>query len=124
MQFWNRQNSLSKIEYFGIEMNNPSDLELAFHERMQRIHEQARTECGYSATRFIQMVMEHGGLQAAKLLLSAKGYSQGLTRLWEEKRLDISMEATVLKEPWCELFTEDELAIAKKKLTELGFFNE
>jgi hypothetical protein len=102
-------------------MNDLKNLELAFHERMRQIHEQARTECDYKATRFIQMVNADGGLQTAKKLLASKGYSEGLTRLWEEKRLDISMEATVLKDPWCDLFTEEELSIARKKLEELGY---
>ncbi|NOY00428.1 MAG: hypothetical protein GXP30_11940, partial [Verrucomicrobia bacterium] len=74
-------------------------------------------------TRFINMVNANGGLQTAKKLLAANGYSEGLTRLWEEKRLDISMEATVLTEPWCKLFTERELAVARTKLEQLGFFS-
>ena len=102
-------------------MNVPSDLELAFHERMRQIYNQAKTECGYTATRFLQMVNADGGLKAARKLLASGGYSEGLTRLWEEKRLDISMEATVLSEPWCQLFTEQELSIARKKLEELGY---
>lgn len=102
-------------------MGRPSKLELAFHERMQQIHEQARSECNYSASRFIQMVNTEGGLLTAKKLLSASGYSEGLTRLWEEKRLDISMEATILQEPWRQLFTDEELATARKKLEALGY---
>ena len=103
-------------------MPEPSRLDLAFHERMRQIYDQAKGECGYTATRFLQMINAHGGLEAAKKLLRSDAYSEGLTRLWEEKRLDISMEATVLQEPWRQLFTEQELATAKKKLTELGFF--
>lgn len=102
-------------------MSTPSDLEIAFHQRMRQIYDQAKNECGYTATRFMQMVNADGGLEAAKKLLSAGGYSEGLTRLWEEKRLDISMEATVLQDPWRQLFTESELAIARKKLEELGY---
>jgi len=102
-------------------MNTLSKLEMAFHERMRQIYDQAKNECGYTANRFLQMVNADGGLKAAKKLLSARGYSEGLTRLWEEKRLDISMEATVLHEPWSELFTEQELSIASKKLAELGY---
>ena len=67
------------------------------------------------------MVIDRGGLDAAKMLLGSGGYSEGLTRLWEEKRLDISMEATVLQDPWRELFTEEELSVAKQKLEELGY---
>ena len=102
-------------------MEAPSDLEIAFDERMRQIYEQASNECDYRATRFLQLVVTDGGLLAAKKLLGSKGYSEGLTRLWEEKRLDISMEATILQDPWSGLFTDEELGIARKKLNELGF---
>lgn len=102
-------------------MSVKDDLELQFHERMIQVYEQAKSECGYNASRFHNMVANQGGLQAAKTLLNSSSYSEGLTRLWEEKRLDISMEATVLKEPWRELFTAQELATARRKLAELGY---
>ena len=99
-------------------------LVLKFHERMRQIHEQAWTECNYKATRFIQMVESQGGLETAKKLLASKGYSEGLTRLWEEKRLDISMEATVVEEPWCALFSTEELQVARNKLRDLGYLRK
>jgi hypothetical protein len=101
-------------------MNTPDNLEIQFHQRMIQIYAQAKSECGYTATRFHNMVANQGGLQAAKALLNSNTYSEGLTRLWEEKRLDISMEATVLKQPWRELFTDEELSTAKEKLKALG----
>jgi len=60
-------------------------------------------------------------LQAAKSLLHAEGYSEGLTALWELGRLDITMEAVVIQQPWCELFTDEELATARTRLQELGY---
>ncbi len=102
-------------------MNEPGKLELAFHQRMRQVYEQAQTECGYTATRFLQMVADQGGVQAAKQLLTTEGYSEGLTRLWEEGRLDISVEAAVLEDQWRDLFTEEELATASRRLEELGF---
>lgn len=98
-----------------------SDLELQFHERMRQVYDQAKEECGYTATRFIQMLNEQGGLMTAKRLINSPNYSEGLTRLWELKRLDISMEATVLQQPWRELFSEEELEKASDKLKKLGF---
>jgi hypothetical protein len=97
------------------------DLESAFHKEMLEIYERAKTECNYVATRFRQMVGEVGGLVAAKRLLASEGYSEGLTRLWEEGRLDISMEALVIRDPWRKLFTVEELEIARRRLTELGY---
>jgi hypothetical protein len=58
------------------------------------------------------MVEEYGGVMAARNLLR-KGISDGLERLAREGRLDISMEALVLKEPWSELFSEEEKALAR-----------
>jgi hypothetical protein len=61
-------------------------------------------------------------LAAAKTLLLSEEYSVGLTRLWEARRLDLSMEALVLKEPRCRLFTEDELKVARNRLAKLGYY--
>ena len=97
------------------------DLKRQFHNVMLSIYERAKSECNYNATRFLQMVNEQGGLKAAKTLLNSPGLSEGLIALWERKRLDISMEATILKEPWNTLFTKEELEIAKKRLEELGY---
>jgi len=102
-------------------MDELSDVELAFHQRMRRAYDQARSECNYTASRFLQLVTDHGGVQAAKQLLGTEGYSEGLTRLWEEGRLDISVEAAVLEDQWRNLFTKEELATASKRLEQLGF---
>lgn len=92
-----------------------------FHARMLAIHEQAARECNYKATRFLQLVQRIGGVAAAKQLLHGRQHSEGLTRLWQEKRLDISMEAAVLEMPWRALFTEEDLAIARQRLSALGY---
>jgi len=96
-------------------------LEAEFHEAMLNVYRRAKSECGYNATRFLQMVSEQGGLQAAKTLLYKEGYSDGFVELWQYGRLDISMEALILREPWSSLFTAEELAIAHRRLQELGF---
>jgi len=97
------------------------DLREAFHQKMLEVYERALTECKYKASRFLQLVQEHGGFAAAKMLLASKKHPEGLTRLWEEKRLDISMEALVLSEPWRQLFNAEELSIAQRRLKELGY---
>ncbi|WGE27665.1 hypothetical protein PHA77_09085 [Edwardsiella tarda] len=96
------------------------EYEADFHDAMLRIYCQAKKD-GYNAMRFQQMILADGGLATAKKLLASKGYSEGLTRLWEMGRLDISMEALVIKSPWCSLFSEDELEIARKRLEGCNF---
>ncbi|MBN1568340.1 MAG: hypothetical protein JXA73_10880 [Acidobacteria bacterium] len=100
-----------------------NSIELEFHHEMLSIYTRAKDECNYSATRFLQMVNERGGLQAAKTLLHAEGYSEGLTALWEHGRLDITMEAIVVRQPWSQLFTRDELETARRRLIDLGYSN-
>ena len=92
-----------------------ADLEAQFHEAMLGIYDEAST-FGYHPTYFLQMVHEHGGVQAAKILLSGDTPSEGFVRLWKEGRLDISVEALVLRERWRGLFTADYLHEAYRRL--------
>ncbi len=78
-------------------------------------------EFGYYPTYFLRMVIDRGGLAAAKQLLSGTDHSSGLVRLWQERRLDLSVEALVLQEPWSDLFTDAELSEAARRLEELGY---
>lgn len=81
----------------------------AFDVAMRNVYKSALSECGYRATRFLQLIDAHGGLSAAKQLLRAPGHPEGLTRLWELQRLDISMEALVLQFSLyvrCQILTE------------------
>jgi hypothetical protein len=95
--------------------------ELAFDKAMHEIYENAFAECGYRAMRFLNLVNQIGGLAAAKQLLRSDTHPEGLTALWEHGRLDLSMEALVLQKEWAELFTSDELKLAKRRLARLGY---
>ncbi len=102
-------------------MHMPAKLETQFHREMVLIYVKARDECNYNATRFLQMVNTQGGLAAAKSLLQTDNFSEGLTEFWKLGRLDISMEALILKDPWSALFTEAELKIARRRLQDLKY---
>ena len=99
---------------------NDEELKKKFRERMRQLCDEARA-IGYTPTRFMQMLETNCAVVVAKELLASGKLSEGLTRLWEEKRLDISMEATILQAPWRKLFTDSELDIAEKRLKELGY---
>ena len=73
------------------------DLERRFNGAMVSIYETAKRELGYNATRFLQMISEQGGLTTAKQLLWSSAPSEGFTTLWERGRLDLTVEAHVLK---------------------------
>ena len=95
------------------------NLEDQFHSEMVRIYREA-ADFGYYANYFLRMVSEYGGLTAAKRLLNSDP-SDGFVRLWEEGRLDLSVEALAIQEPWNALFTDAELNEATKRLEDLGF---
>ena len=98
-----------------------TNLEGKFHQAMVRVYERARDEANYNARYFIQMVSESGGLGAAQRLLASSAPAHGFTSLWEAGRLDLSVEATVLRPEYSSLFSHQELRVARRRLGEYGF---
>lgn len=90
-------------------------MEQGFHRAMARIYEEAKKE-GYTASYFLRMLSEHGGVETARRLVNANTPSEGFTRLWMMKRLDLSVEALVLKPEWKSLFNDDERNRARNRL--------
>lgn len=100
-------------------------LQSAFGEEMHRIYQRALSEAGYKATRFLHMLHAHGGLQTARTLLHASTVSEGYAALWELGRLDLTVEAVIHDHArWHPLFTPDELAICKRRLTDYEYFKQ
>jgi hypothetical protein len=96
------------------------DLTREFDNAMIEIYRRSRSEAGYNASRFLQMITENGGLGAARTLLSSSQVSEGFTQLWMLKRMDLTVEYVVLQERWRPLFSPEELTIARRRLNEYG----
>lgn len=88
---------------------------------MVAVYQRAKQEAGYNATRFLQMLSEHGGVATARQLLSTPGVSDGFSSLFEAGRLDLSVEYHVVLDEFQELFTEHERDIARRRLADYGF---
>lgn len=88
---------------------------------MVEIYETAKREVGYNATRFMQMVADIGGVATARLLLQSEQVSDGFTALWEHRRLDLSVEARVLRDEFASLFDDCELETARRRLADYGY---
>lgn len=100
-----------------------SHLEEQFHTAMLNIYESAaRLSPPYRATRFLQMVQGSGGKAAADQLLASANPSAGFTELFlrGKEQLKLSVEYLVLQEPWRALFSEEQLAVASKRLQGVG----
>jgi hypothetical protein len=102
-------------------LNQPTALEKAFHRDMLQIYQRAKEECGYNATRFLQMVANDGGLRTAQKLLDTANPSDGFVELWKNRRLDLSMENLVLNPKYRSLFSQQEIETAKERLNAYGF---
>ena len=98
-----------------------TDIERWFSEAMFAIYSEAR-DIGYTPSIFFRMLHEKGALQTARQLINASRPSDGYTRLWDLKRLDLSVEAVVHDNAeWHELFTQDELQGCEKRLADYGY---
>jgi hypothetical protein len=97
------------------------DLKESFDRAMMDVYVGAKRECDYNATYFLQMLHRHGGLETARRLLWAREVSSGFTTLWECGRLDLSVEAQVLRHEFASLFSEEEREIARKRLAQYGY---
>jgi hypothetical protein len=83
------------------------DLEARFDTAMMTVYRRALKECVYNATRFLQMLYDHRGLQTARILLHASNVSDGY---------DLTVEALLLEEQWRPLFSDQEREIARARL--------
>jgi len=97
-----------------------TDLEATFDQEMLDTYHRA-ARLGYRPTYFLRMVQEHGGLETAHRLLGTDAPSEGLGRMWELGRLDISLEAIVLKPEYRPLFDEQERKIARERLAAMEY---
>jgi hypothetical protein len=115
----NRQVTLAGVASSGT-VAAPT-LELDFHEAMVELYRCAKREIHYNARYFIDMVSNNGGRETARYLLDTKEPSDGYVVLWERGRLDLSVEAEVLRPCWHGLFSDDQRAIAVRRLRDYGF---
>jgi hypothetical protein len=99
----------------------PTAAEEQFHHAMVEVYERARREAGYNASRFLSMISEIGGLETAHRLLAEGVESEGFIALWECGRLDLTVEAHVLRPEFAGLFDDRELAVAQRRLDDLGY---
>lgn len=99
----------------------PTTLEKELHVALHGTVE-AALKRGYRPTYFIQMLEREGGLKTAKRLIASGSPQKGLFTLQGLGLLGESMEAIMLQDRFRQLFTEEELAEARRRLEELGYF--
>ena len=94
-----------------------TDIEARFEQDMvEKVYRAAGRETGYWAGYFLRTVKQDGGVGAARRLLKRNGMSPGLAKLASLNRLDLTMETLVLDPAYASLFTDEERAIATRRL--------
>ena len=93
-----------------------ADLKRRFEAGMQEIYDRAGKEVGYWATRYLQMLRRRGGMDTARYLLHQRVTSDGYARLRDAGRLDLTVEALVLRPEFAPLFDTAELEQASLRL--------
>jgi hypothetical protein len=92
----------------------------SLHFAMVQLYSRARDEAGYSASAFLQQLRQRGGIEVARHVLASSGVTAGFRRLHELGRLDLTVEALVLRDEFASLFSADELAMARERLAQHG----
>jgi hypothetical protein len=97
------------------------DSEKAIAKAMRDVYLRAKTEAGYNATYFLRMLSDHGPIDTARRLITSTQPSEGFTQLWQRGRLDLTVEASVLRPEFADLFTEEERDACRRRLSEYGY---
>ncbi|MBM7278987.1 DUF262 domain-containing protein [Gordonia rubripertincta] len=92
-----------------------------FAERMTEVYSRALAEVGYNATQYRAMLAQLGPHETARRLLAAPAVSDGFAVLWEHGRMDLTVEAVVVEPEFAKLFSEGELAVARRRLDQFGY---
>ena len=101
-------------------MNNKI-LENKFNQEIMDSIEETK-KLGYVPTRFIQMLQKvNGNAYELAMSIASKDVTLGLEKLWEKGRLDLTMEAIIIKPEYQELFPLEMIDICRKKLEKFGY---
>ena len=96
-----------------------TNIETRFEQDMvEKVDRATGRETGYWAGYFLKSVKQYGGVGAARRLLERNGVSRGLAKLASLNRLDLAMETLVLDPAYALLFSDEERAIAARRLDE------
>jgi len=95
-------------------------------QRLYANYQRAGREAKYWGSYFLRELKRHGGLKTAKRILAKSttaGETKGFLALADAGRPDLSVEAVVLLPEFRHLFTDEELAIAEKRLKRFPSFS-
>ena len=99
-----------------------TDTEKKFSEEWLKRVEQAKGLEEYNSAKLLKDIQQYGGVSVARRALSRNGCSDNFEILKKNNRLDLSMEALVVKGEFGSLFEDDEVNQCLALLCECGYF--
>lgn len=82
---------------------------------------EAQRAVKYKPNEFLKMLGSIGGYKTAVSLLTKPKVSDGFTRLYLERRLDLTVEAVILESRWARFFDEHLISSAEERLSKVGY---
>lgn len=102
-------------------MNQDDDKKQAFHNDMINLYKRTNKELKYKATKLLDMINKYGGYEAAIKYIKSESNKFDFTILWENERLDLSVEGLITNIKYRELFPDEVISFCDKKLKEYNF---
>ena len=92
------------------------DLEARLTASLIRLCDLARDDVRYDPVRFRALVEERGGVEAVRAVLEEPALLGALAEIAEAGRSDLSVEARAVSLEFAELFSAEELAVARSRM--------
>ena len=96
-------------------------LKQTFHEEMLGLYKRIAKELKYKSPRLLELMNKYGGYEAAIKILPTDAHTFDFTLLWEQERLDLSIEALITKERYQSLFPPDVVKLCQRRLDEYNY---
>lgn len=104
-----------------MEQINTDQLKKAFHQEMINLCKRRNQELKYKSTRLLDFINKYGGYEAAVKYITTESNVQDFAILWENERLDLSVEALITKPQYTSLFLEDIVTYCDQKLKQYSY---
>lgn len=104
-----------------MEQINTDQLKKAFHQEMINLCKRRNQELKYKSTRLLDFINKYGGYEAAVKYITTESNVQDFAILWENERLDLSVEALITKPLYKSLFLEDIVTYCDQKLKQYSY---
>lgn len=96
-------------------------LKKAFHQEMIALYKRMTKELKYKSPRLMDLINKYGGYEAAVKYITTENNVQDFAVLWENERLDLSVEALITNNRYRDLFMEDIVKYCDRKLQEYSY---